>query len=236
MSEKLQCCDLGKLSYREGLELQQAMVQARAAGATGDWLLFQEHAPVLTVGRNPSDGNQIVDDATLAKLGIERFEVSRGGDITWHGPGQLVGYPILLLDRLGRDLHRYLRALESALIDVLAEYGIPAGVSPGRTGVWAGEEKIASIGVAVRRWVSYHGFALNVSPDLRGFDLIHPCGLHGVRMTSMAKLLGEPPVFDAARERTAERMAAQLGFEGTRWAAPSEVLRVVEPAVGRGAA
>jgi len=232
----LQCCDLGRLSYREGLELQQALAAARAAGETGDWLLFQEHTPVLTVGRNPSAGNQIVDDATLAELGIERFEVSRGGDITWHGPGQLVGYPILLLNRLGRDLHRYLRALESALIDVLADHGIAAGISAGRTGVWVGDEKIASIGVAVRRWVSYHGFALNVAPDLAGFDLIHPCGLRDVSMTSMAKLMSGAPAMAEVRNRTAERMAERLGFTGTRWALPTEVHRLMEPAAGKGAA
>lgn len=236
MSDRLDCCDLGPLSYREGLELQQALVQARAAGETGDWLLFQEHAPVLTVGRNASPGAQLVDDATLQRLGIERFEVSRGGDITWHGPGQLVGYPILLLDRLDRDLHRYLRALEAALIDVLSDFGIASAISPGRTGVWSGDDKIASIGVAVRRWVSYHGFALNVSPDLRGFDLIHPCGLEGVQMTSMEKLMGVAPAMAEVRRRTAERMASRLGFGETRWGEPAEVYRAAGSMLGRGVA
>lgn len=223
----LTACALGATSYRRGLALQQVMVDARAAGRTGDWLLFPDHPPVLTVGRSPSDGNLRVDRATLERRGIELFEVSRGGDITWHGPGQLVGYAIVDLNGRGRDLHRYLRSLEESLITSLAAWGIEGRRIEGRTGVWAGDEKIASIGVAVRRWVTYHGFALNVEPDLSHFDLIHPCGLHGIRMTSVAKRLGAAaPAFGAVRSRVADAVAAALGHERLAWADPAEVLRI----------
>jgi lipoate-protein ligase B len=218
---------LGPTSYRDGLAIQEGLVQARAAGRTGDWLLFPDHPPVLTVGRSPSPGNVIADAETLRGMGIEVFEVARGGDVTWHGPGQLVGYLICDLDGRGRDLHRFLRDIEAALIQVLAGWGIAAERSPGRTGVWAGGEKIASIGIAVRRWVSYHGFALNVAPDLRFFDLIHPCGLRGIHMTSVARRLGtRAPSLDGAREATAEAFAGTLGHPGWAWIEAGEAWRV----------
>lgn len=219
MSDVLTACALGATPYREGLALQEALVRARAAGETGDWLLYPDHPPVLTVGRNPSEGNLLADAGTLAGLGVEVFEVPRGGDVTWHGPGQLVGYPIVALDRVGRDLHRWLRMLEEALILALARHGIVSERSPGRTGVWVGDRKIASIGVAVRRWVGYHGFALNVSPDLEGFSLIHPCGLKGVRMTSMASELGRnAPSLETVRETVTQEFAKILGYERAEWA------------------
>lgn len=234
----LNIAHLGPTTYREGLALQEALVAALAAGrghsaaedaaAPGipgehDWLLYPDHPPVLTVGRSPSDGNLRVPRETLASRGIEVFEVARGGDITWHGPGQLVGYTICDLDRLGHDLHRFLRDLEQALLEALAGWGIEGRRVPGRTGIWVGEEKIASIGVAVRRWVTYHGFALNVCSDLSGFELIHPCGLHGIRMTTLARLLGDrAPSLDAARRVTAETVARRLGYAGAAWK-PAEV-------------
>ncbi len=214
----LRVAALGPTSYRDGLALQERLVAARAEGRTGDWLLFPEHPPVLTVGRHPSAGNLRVDPATLSRLGIEVFEVARGGDITWHGPGQLVGYAIVGLEERGRDLHRYLRGIETALIRTLARFGIAGGTVPGKTGVWVGEgeaaEKIASIGIAVRRWVGYHGFALNVEPELGYFDLIHPCGLQGVRMTSVAGRLGpHAPAMAEVRAAAAAEMAAEWGLE-----------------------
>jgi lipoyl(octanoyl) transferase len=227
----LTACALGPTSYRAGLELQEALVRARAAGETGDWLLFPDHPPVLTVGRNPSPGSVRSDSAALARLGIEVFEVARGGDVTWHGPGQLVGYPICDLDRRGRDLHRFLRDLEQSLIDALARCGLAADRVPGRTGVWVGArngagggaamEKIASIGIAVRRWVSYHGFALNVAPDLGFFDLIHPCGLRDIHMTSVkARLADDAPDLERMRRIVAEELARQLGYETLQWVKP----------------
>src|SRR5262249_29216316 len=155
-----------------------------------DTLLLLEHPPVLTAGRGTGEGSVIADPATLTRLGLEVVPVSRGGDVTWHGPGQLVGYPICALAAHGYDLHRFLRGIEQGLIDSLKRFGIEAHRIEGRTGVWIGALKLASIGIAVRRWVSYHGFALNVSPDLSDFQLIHPCGYRDVRMTSMRELLG----------------------------------------------
>ncbi len=240
MSGVLTVCALGPTPYGEGLEIQEALVALRAVGREGgvagggtDWLLFPDHPPVLTVGRGGKPGGLRADAATLARLGVELFEVARGGDITWHGPGQLVGYPIVDLAARGRDLHRFLRDLEEALIAALAAWGIAARRVAGRTGVWAGEEKIASIGVAVRSWVSYHGFALNVAPDLGFFDLIHPCGLRGVRMTSVAARLGaRAPSLEQARSRVAAEVARRLGCPEVRWAPAAEARRL---ALGRGA-
>jgi len=221
---KLSICHLGPTPYGEGLDIQERLVAARAAGETGDWLLFPDHPPVLTVGRGGSDGSLIADAAALAARGIERFEVTRGGDVTWHGPGQLVGYPIVDLSGHGRDLHRYLRGLEDVVIATLAAWDIAAERSAGRTGVWVGERKIASIGIAVRRWVGYHGFALNVAPDLSDFDLIHPCGLRGVRMTSMLELLGpSTPDLSDVRRRSALELAQRFGYQDSEWRSASEV-------------
>lgn len=214
---------LGPVPYPEGVRLQEALVRARAAGRTGDWLLFADHPPVLTVGRGAQPGGLRVDAATLARRGVGLFETARGGDITWHGPGQLVGYPIVHLDGQGRDLHRFLRALEQALIDALAGFGIAGERIAGRTGVWVEGTKIASIGIAVRSWVSYHGFALNVDPDLSYFDLIHPCGLRGITMTSVAARLGTAaPGMRETREAVARTVAERLGMP-LRWSGDSEV-------------
>jgi lipoate-protein ligase B len=228
LNDTLHTSALGLTRYRDGLALMDALVAARADGETGDWLLYPDHEPVLTVGRSPSEGNVRVDPGTLARLGIELVEVPRGGDVTWHGPGQLVGYPVVQLDRVGRDLHRWLRVLEDALIAALARYGLEGRRVSGRTGVWLSErEKIASIGVAVRRWVGYHGFALNVVNSLDHFALIHPCGYHDIRMTSMAERLGErsPSLTDVRSAVTAE-LAARLGFQRVEEHAPGDVWTV----------
>ena len=214
--ESLHVAHLGPTPYQDGLALQEGLVRARAAGETGDWLLYPDHPPVLTVGRGATVDNVLADADTLRRLGVERFEVARGGDVTWHGPGQLVGYLVCDLDGRGRDLHRFLRGIEEALIQALAVWGIGAERSSGRTGVWVEGEKIASIGIAVRKWVSYHGFALNVAPDLRFFDLIHPCGLRGIQMTSVTKRLGDrAPSMEQARAAVASQRAQALGF--TSW-------------------
>ena len=224
----LTVCALGPTPYREGLRLQDELVRMRADGATGDWLLYPEHESVLTIGRNPSDGNVIADAATLHRLGVEVFEVARGGDVTWHGPGQLVGYPVVQLDRVDRDLHRWLRTLEEALICAVARFGVTAQRSQGRTGVWVGERKLASIGVAVRRWVGYHGFALNVSPDLSAFELIHPCGLHGIQMTSLAHELGEKsPTLAQVQAAVTAELVAQLGFSSAVPASPAALQQLL---------
>lgn len=222
----LSVAHLGPTAYRDGLALQEGLVRARAEGRTGDWLLYPDHPPVLTVGRSGSGESLRTDPATLRRLGIEVFEVARGGDFTWHGPGQLVGYVISDLTARGRDLRRFLRDLEQGLIAALGEWGLVGEAVPGRTGVWVGGEKIASLGVAVRRWVSYHGFALNVAPDLSFFDLIHPCGLRGIHMTSLASRRGPAaPTLAEAREVVARHLARQLGHSGWRWETAVEARR-----------
>ncbi len=191
---------LGRVAYGDALVLQQEAVQDRLAGRGGDRLLLLEHPPVVTLGRSTKRDHLRQDERALRAAGVELFEVGRGGDVTYHAPGQLVGYPIVDLDAAGRrDVHEHLRRLEAALIDALEEIGVPARRIPGWTGVFVDRErsarpggrerKIASIGVAVRRWVTFHGFALNVSIDLAGFDAIVPCGLEGVDMTSIEREL-----------------------------------------------
>lgn len=204
-TEPIPVYDLGRVPYRAALAFQRRAVETRARGVAPDVLYLLEHEPVLTVGRGSKGDNLKAASADLERRGIEVVPVERGGDITYHGPGQLVGYPIVSLAGLpgGTDLHRYLRDLEQALIVTLASFGIEAGRRPPYTGVWAGDRKVAAIGVAVRRWVAYHGFALNVDPDLSHFDLIHPCGIRHLGVASMASLLGEAP----SRERVIARVA-----------------------------
>ncbi len=225
----LRVAHLGPTPYRDGLRLQEGLVQARRAGETADWLLYPDHPPVLTVGRGAAPGNVLADAATLERMGIERFEVARGGDVTWHGPGQLVGYLVCDLEPRGRDLHRFLRGIEAALIRALGTWGVAGERSPGRTGVWVEGAKIASIGIAVRRWVSYHGFALNVAPDLRFFDLINPCGLPGIHMTSLAERMGErAPSLAEVREVVASACAEALEFPGWNWEHAGTAWRLAE--------
>jgi lipoate-protein ligase B len=207
----LHCIDLGLLEYREALAWQEALVQQRCAGEGNDTLVLLEHPPVFTLGRGADERHLLAPRQTPV------HRVNRGGDVTFHGPGQLVGYPILHLDVCRRDIHVYLRALESVLIEVLHEFGIQAESRAGLTGVWVNEQKIASIGVGVRRWVAYHGFALNVDPDLSYFADIVPCGLHDVRMTSMAECLGYAVDLSTVKVRTAERLARRLGYEDILW-------------------
>jgi lipoate-protein ligase B len=190
--------ELGRVPYAEALARQQALLEARRRGEVGDVLLLLEHPPVVTLGRGAREENLRAPRARLVEQGVELHEVSRGGDVTWHGPGQLVGYPILdLADRGERDVHLYLRRLEAVLCEALESLGVPPRSIPGMTGVFVADprsdgpqRKIASIGVGVRGWVTWHGFALNVDCDLAGFDRIVPCGLQGVEMTSIARELG----------------------------------------------
>jgi lipoyl(octanoyl) transferase len=182
---------LGGIAYGEALQLQRAVAAARMAGQlTEDVLLLLEHPPVVTLGRASKERHLTSSPEFLRSRGVEVFDVERGGDVTFHGPGQLVGYPILDLKRHRQDLHWYLRQVEEALIRALARYDIPGERSSGYTGVWTRNRKIASIGVHARDWVTWHGFALNVTTDLSYFDLIVPCGIQGVVMTSMARETG----------------------------------------------
>lgn len=198
----------GRLPYGAALALQEELLEERRQ-RQADTLILLEHPPVITFGRRAADSHLLLSEGDLTRSGIEVVHTSRGGDITYHGPGQLVGYPIVDLDLLGRDLHHYLRLLEATLIDVLATFAVTGETVPGKTGVWVHGAKIASIGIAVRRWVSWHGFALNVGADLSGFSAIVPCGLPGVTMTSLERLLGfNVPV--AAVEEQVIRSFAKL--------------------------
>jgi lipoate-protein ligase B len=200
----------GPLAYRNALALQETLLERRRQEEE-DILILLQHPPVVTLGRGASEENLLLPAADLARRGIDLERVGRGGDVTFHGPGQLVGYPIVDLEPLGRDLHRYLRLLEATLIDALAVFGLAAGRVAGKTGVWVAGEKIASIGVGVRRWVSWHGFALNVAADLSGFAAIVPCGLPGVRMTSLERHLGRPVAMAEVEERVIESFAEVFG-------------------------
>jgi lipoyl(octanoyl) transferase len=179
--------ELGRLEYAEALELQQRLVAERKQGLIGDHLLLVEHPHVITLGRNGHMENVLAGADILARAGISFFPTDRGGDVTYHGPGQLVGYPILDLREWKRDVGAYVRAIEQSVIDTLGEYGIEAGRIPKLTGVWVNDRKIAAIGVHISRWVTSHGFALNVSTDLSYFQYIVPCGLTKP-VTSMAML------------------------------------------------
>ena len=200
---------LGRMGYEECLELQREVAKQRISGGIPhDVLLLVEHPPVVTLGRSSKQKNLISSPAFLASRGVELFEVERGGDVTFHGPGQLVGYPIFDLKRHRQDLHWYLRSVEEALIRTLSEYGIPGERSTGYTGVWTRGRKIASIGVHARDWVTWHGFALNVFTDLSYFDLIVPCGIVGVEMTSIVKESGSSPALDEVSSFVSREFAA----------------------------
>jgi lipoate-protein ligase B len=194
---------LGRMGYGEALKLQRERAAARTRGEVSDCLLFVEHPPVITLGRGANREHLLSDERFLKARGIEVWEIERGGDVTVHGPGQLVGYPIVDLAHHAKDLHRFMRNLEEVLLRTLDGYDIRAERRSGQTGVWVEGAKIASIGLYVSRWVSRHGFALNVSTDLSLFDLIVPCGLSGIRMTSMAALLGRDVRIQAVAESVA---------------------------------
>jgi lipoyl(octanoyl) transferase len=179
--------ELGRIDYGQALELQQQLASQRKQGTVGDHLLLLEHPHVITLGRNGHLENLLASDEILGRAGISFYPTDRGGDVTYHGPGQLVGYPILDLRDWQRDVGAYVRAVEQSLIGTLAEFGIAAGRIPKLTGVWVGDRKIAAIGVHLSRWVTSHGFALNVHTDLSYFQYIVPCGLTKP-VTSMAQL------------------------------------------------
>jgi lipoyl(octanoyl) transferase len=178
------------MSYADALDVQRAASRARIDGTvTDDLLLLVEHPAVVTTGRSTKAANVLLTPEAFAARGVELFDVDRGGDVTFHGPGQLVGYPIIDLQHHKADLHWYLRQLETALIHALATFGIRAEQTPGLTGVWTYGRKIASIGVHARQWITWHGFALNVTTDLSYFDMLVPCGIANVTMTSIEQEL-----------------------------------------------
>jgi len=216
----------GTVAYDEAFRFQRSRVDdlARAPRDEGTLILL-EHPPVVTIGRSGSRENILASAGELEREGVTVREANRGGDVTYHGPGQIVGYPILPLAFHGRDVHAYLRRIEAFLIRTLQEYGIAAARKPGFTGVWTPDGKIASIGVAVSHWIGYHGFALNVAPNLDHFNLIRPCGIEGVRIASMQDLMDRTPDLSDVADRLIANFCAEFGFDEQRrlpWRAPEE--------------
>ena len=219
--------DLGLISYTEAYALQQRLVAARKSSAIDDVLLICEHPHVITLGRNANRANLLASENVLRQKGVELHASNRGGDITYHGPGQIVGYPIINLDKIKRDVGWYVRTLEEAMIRASADSGVAAFRVPGRTGIWvqvgAGEEKLAAIGVHISRWVTSHGFAYNVSTDLRYFDFIVPCGIADRKATSLEKLLQRRVSQDEVKPRLTHHLAELLSL-APRVASPKELL------------
>lgn len=204
--------DLGLAPYGAVLEQQLALLEERIQGRAPDTLILVEHPPVVTLGRAKTTANLRHTPEELRARGVEFFEISRGGDVTYHAPGQLVGYPIFDLRQHGRDVLRFCRGVETALIGALEGFGLRARSVPRKAGVWIGDRKIASLGVSLRRWVTFHGFALNVAVELRGFQVIRPCGEEPEVMTSMEALLKRPIAMDDVRSRVVAEFVRVFGF------------------------
>lgn len=203
--------DLGRMGYGEAYALQRELLDKRKRGEIPDQFLIVEHPHVITMGRNGRFENMLASEELLARSGISFFQTDRGGDVTYHGPGQIVGYPILDLREWKRDVVAYVRGIEQAIIDALAEFGIEGGRVEGATGVWVGEAKICAIGVHISRWVTSHGFALNVDTDLRYFQYIVPCGL--TKPVTSMRQLGSTASRAEVVARIAAAMARQFGLE-----------------------
>ena len=233
---RLLVSDLGSVPYADALALQREVARLRISGEIGeDVLLLVEHPPVVTLGRSSKERHLLATPALLAARGVELFEVERGGDVTFHGPGQLVGYPIVDLKRHKQDLHWYLRQVEEALIRAVAALGIVGERNVGFTGVWTQGRKLASIGVHARDWVTWHGFALNVTTELSYFDLIVPCGIASVEMTSVAREVGAAAEQHAAlahtvRDGVADAFGEVFSLE-LATLDPVELMRVAAPVV-----
>jgi lipoyl(octanoyl) transferase len=204
---------LGVVDYALALDLQKEKVAQRKAGAIPDTLLLLQHPHVYTLGRNARQENLLVSPEWLASHGAQVFHTDRGGDVTYHGPGQLVGYPILDLTQHQRDISWYMRSLEEVFIRTARDWGIEAGRLPGAAGVWIGDDKLVAMGVHLSRWVTSHGFAFNVNTDLRYFEWIVPCGLQGKGVTSLAKLLGREVKMEDVVERVAQHFGTVFGLE-----------------------
>ncbi len=211
MSEQLSLINLGLIPYDQALDLQHRLVAARKAGRVDDILLLLEHPPVITLGRRADESHIVAAPEVLARLGVTVHRVERGGDVTYHGPGQLVGYPILNLRQHRQDVGWYVHSLEEVLIRALADFGIQGYRVPGLIGVWVkwqgSEAKIAAIGARIEEWVSYHGFALNVDPDMSHFNLIVPCGIEDKAVVSMRQLLSAQVAMEQVRQQVAARFA-----------------------------
>jgi lipoyl(octanoyl) transferase len=244
MTQECKTCwvvDLGLVPYGEGLELQRRLVAARKASEIPDVLLLCQHPHVITMGRSGKRENLLSSEPALRQMGVTFCETDRGGDVTYHGPGQLVGYPILNLAGIRRDVVWYVRQLEEAMIGATLDFGIAAVRIPGKTGVWVeasggAPRKLAAIGVHLSRWVTSHGFAYNVSTDLRYFDLIVPCGIPDCRAVSLEQLLGRTIEVREAATRIAARFAQVFGLRADTVTREALVERLTERLSGRAAA
>lgn len=203
---------LGLVEYGEGIRLQQELVAQRKSGAIPDTLLLLEHPHVYTLGRNAQRENLLVTEDRLAALGAQLFETDRGGDITYHGPGQLVGYPIFDLTQHRRDIAWFMRSLEEVFLGVARDFGVEAARIKGCPGVWVGNDKLVAMGVHISRWVTSHGFAFNVNTDLRYFESIVPCGIRDKGVTSLERLLGKPVEMDRVTERVINHFEEVFGL------------------------
>jgi len=240
----LNLLQLGSVPYRGALDLQRQLIDARHEGRIGNTLVLLEHPPVLTLGRNASRANILVSDEFLAHRGVEIHEVNRGGDVTYHGPGQLVGYPIFDLRNFTPRLGAvdYVRLLEEALIRACGDFGVRATRVAGRTGVWtmAGgsirEKKVAAIGVHIARGITSHGFALNVNPDLRDFELIVPCGIADREVTSLEREADPPPGMEAVRNTVARQFGHVFGHQVLWVQSPEDLLPIAATAAKASAA
>ena len=208
---RLKVIDLGLREYGQVWDLQKDLLKKRISGEAMDTLILVEHPPVITLGRGASEEDILVSPEYLARRKISLFRVERGGKATFHGPGQLVAYPIIAL--LKKDVHRYLRDLEETLIRLLARLGVEGRRKRGYTGVWVGEKKIASIGIGVKRWVSFHGLALNVNTDLSYFSLIFPCGMDGRQITSLKEVLSSPVQMAEVKKLFVSSFCEVFGFQ-----------------------
>lgn len=212
MPRRLLVRRLGRVRYADGLALMEQLVAERHAGAIPDTLLLLEHDPVVTLGRSARPENVLFTREALAARGVELFETGRGGDVTYHGPGQVVGYPIFDLSPDRRDVHRYVRDLEEVMIRVAADYRVAASRVEGLTGTWVGRDKLGAIGVRIARWITSHGFALNVRTDLSHFGLIVPCGISARGVTSLELLLGRQLHLEDVQDRIETHLRAVFDF------------------------
>jgi lipoyl(octanoyl) transferase len=227
MPRRLEVTNLGVVEYDDGLDLQDALRAGVGSGEIPDQFLLLEHPPVVTVGRNSDGRHVLLSREALAHRGIGLYDTGRGGDVTYHGPGQIVGYGIVNLDPDRRDVRRYVRDLEETIIRTLADFGVGAGRIPGLTGVWISDLKIAAIGVRISRWITSHGFAFNVATDLNDFGVIVPCGLADHGVTSLERYLGEPVDRTLVRDRLAGHFAEVFGREAVERDVTSRSVQVL---------
>jgi lipoyl(octanoyl) transferase len=229
MARTLEVRRLGLVPYADGLALQKELVEERKAGRIPDQLLLLEHPPVITLGAKVRNDRShvLLSPPALEDAGVELFEAGRGGDVTYHGPGQLVGYPILDLRPDRCDVHRYVRDLEQVMIDAAAAFGVEAGRVDGLTGAWVGRDKLAAIGVRISRWITSHGFAFNVTTNLSHFDFIVPCGIADRGVTSLGRLLGRTVPTEEVEAAVVEAFARVFDREPAGWpATPAVTARI----------